>query len=103
MTYQHGVEANGTTRFAFVMVPDKSWAYAPYLPDYSWQIDAAKHLSLDVSFNMPRVDLALRAAIGAGVQDVYLPNDTHWGSAGSRIAAQVVSRYLHQPVMMAPR
>jgi hypothetical protein len=100
MTYQHGVEANGTTRFAFLMVPDKSWAYAPYLPDYPWQIDAIDHLSFGDSLNMPRVDLALRSAIGAGVRDVYLPDDTHWGSAGSRIAAEVVSRYLHQPVMM---
>jgi hypothetical protein len=100
MKYQHDVQANGTTRFAFVMAPDKSWAYAPYLPDYPWQIDAIEHLSLGDSVNMPRVDLALRSAIGAGVRDVYLPNDTHWGSAGSRIAAQVVSRYLHQPVMV---
>jgi acetyltransferase AlgX (SGNH hydrolase-like protein) len=101
ITYQHGVEANGRTRFAFVMVPDKSWAYAPYLPDYPWQIDAVAHLSLDDSINMPRVDLALRSAIRAGARDVYLPNDTHWGSAGSRIAAQVVSRYLHQPVLVS--
>jgi hypothetical protein len=82
------------------MVPDKSWAYAPYLPAASWQVDAAARLA-PAGVAMPRVDLALRAAIAAGVADVYLPDDTHWGSAGSRIAARVVARYLGQPVEMS--
>jgi hypothetical protein len=43
---------------------------------------------------MPRADIALRAAIAAGTRDVYLPNDSHWSTTGSRLVAQTVIDYL---------
>jgi hypothetical protein len=39
--------------------------------------------------------VALRSAIAAGTRDVYLPDDSHWSTTGSRIVAQAVLRYLH--------
>jgi hypothetical protein len=91
------IEANGVTRFALLIAPDKSWAYAPYLEPGVWAIDPMERLDLDGAVIAPRVDQALRAAIAAGTRDVYLPDDTHWGTTGARIAAQVVARALQPP------
>lgn len=94
LRYQHDVMANGKTSFLFVLAPDKSSAYAQWLPPAPWQVDAARHLADPPGLRMPRVDLALRAAIAAGVRDVYLPDDTHWSTTGSRIVARAVLEYL---------
>jgi hypothetical protein len=94
LRYQRDVTANGTTAFVFVLVPDKSTAYADYLPAAPWLIDAAEHLAEPPGINMPRLDVVLRASIAAGTRDVYLPNDSHWSTAGSRIVARTVLRYL---------
>jgi hypothetical protein len=77
-----------------VLAPDKPTAYSEWLPPAPWQVDAARRLADPPGLNMPRVDLALRAAIAAGVRDVYLPNDTHWSTTGSRIMARVVLEYV---------
>ncbi len=100
--YQSEVTANGVTAFLFVLVPDKSTAYAAYLPAAAWQIDAAERLAEPAGLNMPRLDVVLRAAIAAGTRDVYLPDDSHWGTAGSRIVAETVLRYLRQSMPPAP-
>jgi hypothetical protein len=42
---QRGVMANGRTSFLFLLAPDKSSAYAPWLPAGAWQIDAAPILA----------------------------------------------------------
>lgn len=44
--------------------------------------------------NFPRIDVALKKGLEKGVVDVYLPNDTHWGSWGHKTAAQTVVEYL---------
>jgi len=92
--YQRHVAANGVTAFLFVLVPDKSTAYASYLPPAPWLIDAAERLADPPGLNMPRLDMALRSAIAGGVRDVYLPNDSHWSTTGSRIAAETVLQYV---------
>ncbi|MCW3475661.1 alginate O-acetyltransferase AlgX-related protein [Limobrevibacterium gyesilva] len=88
---QRHIEADGRIGFLFLMAPDKSSAYAEYLRTPYAQVDTMSQLRRELTGpRMPRLDLALRAAIARGGRDIYLPNDTHWGSAGSRIAAQVV-------------
>ena len=91
---QRRVMANGQTSFAFVLAPDKSSAYAPWLPPGPWQVDAAPRLAAAAGLRMPRVDLALRAAIAAGTRDVYLPDDSHWSTTGSGIVARSVIEYV---------
>jgi hypothetical protein len=99
---QRAVTGNGATAFLFALVPDKSIAYAAYLHPAPWLIDATERLAEPPGLNMPRLDVALRAAIAAGTRDVYLPDDSHWSTAGSRIATKTVLRYLRESLSPAP-
>lgn len=107
LDWQRRFEANGRTRFLIVVAPDKSSAYAAYLPASVRQPDGVAELAQARALHLPRLDLALRAAIAAGVKDVYLPNDTHWGTAGSKIAADTIVDYLENhaetPPVSAPQ
>lgn len=89
------VEANGYTRFVLMVPPDKLTAYADFLRDSSMQnisrLSALSGLQPQV---MPRLDRALDEAIRRGEPDVYLPDNTHWGSNGQRAAAQTLSLFL---------
>ena len=91
---QAEVEGNGRTLFVVVVVPDKSSAYAPYLSPEVQQPNALEVLAQVPGLHLLRLDLALGAAISAGTKDVYLPDDTHWGSQGARIAACTLADYL---------
>lgn len=97
-TMRRQVEKNGQTRFVFMVAPDKLTAYARYVRD-----DDLRNLSLLAELSdrlphaMPRLDTALTSAIGSGEQDVYLPNDTHWGSSGYRIATETLLGFLQAP------
>lgn len=92
------VEANGRTRLVFMLAPDKLTAYAGWLGDPALaRISRLAELAERLPGLIPRLDLALIQAIRAGQLDVYLPNDTHWGSAGFRIVAQVLGEFLARP------
>lgn len=92
------VEANGYTRFVLMVPPDKLTAYSDFLGNPKFQhvsrLSTLANLYPDV---MPRLDNALSKAIHAGEQDVYLPDDTHWGSNGQRIAAKTLVTFLIHP------
>ena len=89
------IEANGVTRFVLMVVPDKLTAYSDFVRDPALQrLSRLPELASYAEPFMPRVDIALVSAINRGVKDVYLPNDSHWGSAGYRIAAEALVRYL---------
>ena len=91
-------EANGQTRFVLLVAPDKLTAYADFLHNKDLSdISALSELSGHLSKVMPRIDLALNSAIHNGEQDVYLPDDTHWGSSGYQIAAETLLTFLEQP------
>ena len=99
---QSRIESNGRTGFLFLMAPDKSSAYSPYLhkrPDWK---ETLPMLIAGSALHAPRADLALRSAIADLVRDVYLPNDTHWGTAGSRVAADAVVGYLREHYLRGP-
>ncbi len=88
---QNRVQANGQTRFIALIAPDKLSAYDNFLADRSRAgLSRIDLLARDPALHLPRIDLALRQAIHDGVADVYLNNDTHWGSAGYELAAQSV-------------
>ncbi len=88
-------EANGTTRFVTAIAPDKSSAYRPWLT-YPGALPASRLADLLGHFPVDdaRLDLVIANAIAAGTRDVYLPDDTHWGSAGHKLAAEAILRLL---------
>ena len=94
---QNAFQKNRKTFFVGMIAPDKLTAYQKFTKDFGheniyWMDEVSKHLEL----HAPRFDLALQKGIALGGQDVYLPNDTHWGSAGHRIVAQTLIKYLTQ-------
>lgn len=89
------VEVNGKTRFVLIVAPDKLTAYSDFISDEKLRnISKLNQLSESNRKIIPRIDLALMKAIGNGEQDVYLPDDTHWGSSGHRIAAETLIDFL---------
>jgi hypothetical protein len=98
------VEANGITRFVLMVPPDKLTAYADHVGDVAFRNAsllprlAERHPEI-----MPRFDRELIEAVRRREQDIYLPNDTHWGSTGHRIAAETLIRFLAPTVGDTPR
>lgn len=86
---QNRVQANGQTYFIALIAPDKLSAYDDFLADRSLAgLSRIDLLARDPALHLPRIDLALRQAIHNGETDIYLNNDTHWGSAGYELVAQ---------------
>jgi hypothetical protein len=92
LSLQQRIEAAGRTAFLFLLAPDKSTAYAAYLPPDPKIIDGYEILERDPRLHLPPLSPMLRAAIAAGTRDVYLPDDTHFGYAGTRLAARAVQQ-----------
>lgn len=89
------VQKNGKTLFVAMLVPDKLSAYSRYLKDRSYAgFGVIERLAADADLHVPRLDLAMKAAIDGGMVDVYLPDDTHWSYRGHEIAAKVMADYL---------
>ncbi len=91
---QRRVEANGITKFVLMIPPDRTTVYAAYLPGVHLPNLTAR-LAQAEGLSLVRLDLALKEAAGQGVKDLYLPNDTHWGSAGMMVAADSLIRFLN--------
>lgn len=85
------VESNGKTRFICLVAPDKSSIYAPYLADAknaTWNL--IERVAQDKTLPVVRTDQVLAAEIARHTPDVYLPNDSHWGSIGHRLVAEAL-------------
>lgn len=94
---QNLVQKNGKTLFVAMVVPDKLTAYSKYLRDRSLaNLGVIERLAADPSLHLPRIDLAVKAAVDSGAVDVYLPNDTHWAYRGHEAAAEALAGYLRQ-------
>jgi hypothetical protein len=96
--FQKIIESNGITRFVLLVAPDKSSTFAPYLKNAD---QATANLIAELAENpalpVPRTDLVLSRAVAGGQQDIYLPNDSHWGSLGHKLFAQTLADYLCAP------
>ncbi len=71
-----------------MVAPDKLTTYMDVYKNFDhdkihWMEEIKKHREL----NVPNLNVALKNEIAQGVRDIYLPNDTHWGSAGHRTVA----------------
>ena len=84
-----------------MVFPDKLTVYADYLQDSEWQ-GSSVIPKLAASVRMPRLDEAYADALAQGTTDLYAPNNTHTGSAGSRLAAQVFLNFLAQAGTIQP-
>ncbi len=91
---QAAVESNSFTHFALIIAPDKSTAYSDFLAPSDRMPNSVEKIAQDPKLHLIRLDLPLKNAIQSGAKDVYLPNDTHWGSAGSVIVADEVLSFL---------
>lgn len=92
------IESNGFTRFVLLVAPDKSSTFAPYMADASRATpNLMVEMARDPSLPMPRTDIVLSKAIASGTQDVYLSNDSHWGSIGHKLFADALANYLGAP------
>lgn len=91
---QDKVEGNGHTRFVLMIFPDKLSVYAPMLEDRTLAPPSLIPTLAQLYPSQVRLDLAFRRAMKKPVVDLYLPNDTHAGFEGYRIAADVLTDYL---------
>lgn len=90
------VERNGQTRFVLMVAPNKLTAYHQHLADPTTPyVSMLSSLAENNQAILPRIDLTLMSAIGRGEKDVYLPDDTHWGSTGHRISAETLLAFLY--------
>jgi len=80
----------------FAITPDKSSIYQEWSTGYQYQVPSIipKLASDDVWF----IDLRepMIEAVKKGVTDVYMPNDTHWGANGAKIASNELIKLLDQ-------
>lgn len=90
------VARNGYSTFIPLIFPDKLTVYADYLEDTSWT-EPGLIPKLAEQIEMPRLDLDFAAKIRSGVKDLYLPNDSHTGFAGSKQAAMSIVAFIQQP------
>jgi hypothetical protein len=96
-------QKNGKTLFVGMAAPDKLTAYFDMIKDFDhdkihWMTEIDKHPGL----NMVPLLKALRREIANGERDVYLPNDTHWESAGHRTVARALLEHLKRMGVLAP-
>ena len=97
--YQKIIEANGFTRFVLLVAPDKSSTFAPYLKSADRATaNLVAELAKDPTLPVPRTDQILAEAIASGKKDVYLSNDSHWGSIGHKLFADALAEHLGAPV-----
>ena len=101
---QNTFQKNGKTFFVGMIAPDKLTTYMNVYKNFDhdkihWMEEIAKHPEL----NVPRLDVALQSEIARGVRDIYLPNDTHWGSAGHKITAETLYKYLLEQGVIIPK
>lgn len=92
---QNKVQSNGRTLFILLPIPDKSSAYKKYIKNPSFS--DINNISIQLAnskINTPKIELLIAKAIDAGDKDVYLPNDTHFGTIGYELVAKSIKDLL---------
>lgn len=91
------IEANGVTHLVVLVAPDKLTAYRevldePLLKPYS----ELSTLIAEVPELLPDSVGAIQSAVQKGAMDLYLPDDTHWGSLGQEKIADTLLDFLQR-------
>lgn len=94
--FQNKIQANNKTSVLFLIAPDKLTVYSPYLVNDKWK-NISRLTSIYALDDLNIVPLlpALRKSLENYSKDLYLPNDTHWGFSGHKIAGESVVDYIH--------
>lgn len=93
--YQESIQRNGKTWFVSMIAPDKTTAYLPFImPDENLPDTFMDRLSPPKTLHYVDLLKPLQSAVSEQRQDIYLPNDTHWGERGHKIVAESLSDYL---------
>ncbi|MCL4183306.1 MAG: hypothetical protein KJ011_07645 [Burkholderiaceae bacterium] len=94
---QARIEAAGDTAFVLLVFPDKTSAYVDYLgDDPNAKLSVVERFESEPGLNIAPLSHDFKTAIRAGAVDFYLPNDSHCGYLGYRIAAQSILRHLER-------
>ena len=89
------VERNGVSNFFVMIFPDKLTAYKEHLLKQPGQMESYIP-ELAQNYPLPRLDLRFAKALQDGATDLYLPNDTHTGYLGHKVAARAVADFIFQ-------
>jgi hypothetical protein len=88
-------QSNNKTLFILLPIPDKATAYANYINTKNFvSMAGINQMMVENKVNSPRTDLLLQSAIDNGEKDIYLPNDTHFGTRGYELTAQSIVDFL---------
>lgn len=93
LNMQNMVQKNGKSSFIFMVAPDKSSVYAPFISDRQMPSSHLSNLESE-DLNFLRLDSVLTEHARTGTVDVYLPNNTHWSYEGHLIVAKELIAYL---------
>lgn len=89
------MQENESTFGVILLVPNKTLAYAKSIKNTRFSVKNWYPLIAESEgIHAPRLDLSIEKALKNGLVDLYLPDDTHWGFAGHRLAAEVVRDFL---------
>lgn len=92
---QERVQANGQTAFVFMPVPNKLNVYSDHVADARFRnLSRLGPFHAETRINQVNLIGPLRGGIRCGLIDVYLPNDTHWGTPGHEIVANALTAVL---------
>ena len=92
---QNEVQSNGQTAFLTLIFPDKLSVYADYIDDVKYtSLSVASVFEGTAGLNVVKLKSSFDDAVSEGVVDLYLPNDTHCGFYGYRLAAGAVLEFM---------
>jgi hypothetical protein len=80
-----------------MVTPDKTTIYKEWTEDKRVQYESIIPKLASARVRYLDLRTPLLNGVSNGVRDVYLPNDTHWGSSGAKIVAEELSRYIQEP------
>lgn len=94
---QNRVQSNGKTLFILLLIPDKGTSYYDYIiePKFSGMKDLTNEI-LSNNVRTPKLSSLLQNAIRNGEKDIYLPNDTHFGTLGYQLTAMSIINLLDE-------
>ncbi len=95
LSMQNIVQKNGKSSFIFMVAPDKSTIYKPFITDKELPPNNLSRL-VSEHLNYLRLDILLTEHVGNGKVDLYLPNNTHWSYEGHVIVAHELVNYMRR-------